>query len=145
MTAYTPEALKRVQVAEDPAQDEAARIWVDRTNGGDVAHVTVNPSLIDEEGREGYVLRAAIHGTLEHLRRYNRTMRAKYGTYEQEQLMFDDAMARAEHDIEQLLHHVKGGGERGDSHPDPEPGTVPEATDGGQPETSGSGPRRRSP
>ncbi|GAA4015559.1 hypothetical protein GCM10022631_29600 [Deinococcus rubellus] len=98
------DALDRVKVAEDPNQDEAASIFVDATSGADIAHVTVNPNLVSTDALAGYQVRGAVASVLEGLRRYNRTMTRKYGTYDAEQLQFDQAISRAEFELEQLVH-----------------------------------------
>ena len=99
-----PAALQRVTVHQDATQDDAARIEVDYTGGGDVAHLTVNPDLVDDTALSGYQVRAAIQAALEPLRRYNRTVTRRYGTYKAEQAEFEDAMTRAADEIEQLVH-----------------------------------------
>lgn len=60
-----PAALQRVTVHQDATQDDAARIEVDYTGGGDVAHLTVNPDLVDDTALSGYQVRAAIQAALE--------------------------------------------------------------------------------
>ena len=99
-----PEALKRVVVTEDPTQDEAAVIFVDATSGADIAHLTINPTLVGADALSGYQIRAAVAAALEPFRRYNRAITGKYGTYSDEQHLFDVAVAQASDELEQLVH-----------------------------------------
>ncbi|GAA5513643.1 hypothetical protein Dcar01_02387 [Deinococcus carri] len=99
-----PESLKRVAVREDPTQEEAARITVDYSGGMDVAHLTLNPDVAPPESVDGYRIRAAVAATLEPLRRYNRAITRRYGTWDNEQALFDDGMAKAAAEVEQLVH-----------------------------------------
>jgi hypothetical protein len=99
------EALKRVIVTTNPEQAEAAQIFVDSTSRADIAHLTINPDLVDAQAQAGYMVKAGIAAVLEAYRRYNRAITRKYGTYADEQHLFDQAMERAEFEIEELVHH----------------------------------------
>lgn len=99
-----PDALQRVRVQEDTSLDAAAQITVDYTGGGDIALLVINPEHAPPEAVEGYRIRAAIAAALELFRRYNRTVTRRYGTYEGEQRLFDEAVAKASAEIEQLVH-----------------------------------------
>lgn len=104
MKQAVPEALKRVTVREDATLDAAAQITVDYTGGGDRATVVINPEHAPAEAVEGYRIRAAIAAALEPLRRYNRAVTRRYGTYEREQRLFDEGFEKAAREIEQLVH-----------------------------------------
>ncbi|MBZ9753003.1 helix-hairpin-helix domain-containing protein [Deinococcus sp. HMF7604] len=99
-----PDALRRVRVTEDATLDQAAQITVDPTGGGDYADLVLNPDLAGPEARHGYEVRAAIAAALEPLRRYNRGIRRRYGTYDVEQTAFEAAMEKASTELEQLVH-----------------------------------------
>ncbi|MGY2892481.1 helix-hairpin-helix domain-containing protein [Deinococcus sp. UYEF24] len=104
MNQTIPQALLRVVVTEDPAQEEAAQIRVDPTSRADIAYLTLNPDLVPEDAREGFKIRAAIEAVLESFRRYNRRMTRRYGTYDHEQALFDEAVAQARQELEELVH-----------------------------------------
>ncbi|WP_394649572.1 helix-hairpin-helix domain-containing protein [uncultured Deinococcus sp.] len=104
MKTPIPAALARVRVSEDPTLDAAAQITVDYTGGGDIAHLVLNPEHAPPEALEGYRTRAAITAALEPLRRYNRAVTRRYGTYEDEQRLFDEGLAKAAAELEQLVH-----------------------------------------
>jgi len=104
MTRTNPDALARVNVAEDATQDEAAKITVDPSDKMDVAHLTLNPNLVPPEAVDGYRIRAGIAASLEGYKRYNRNMTRRYGTFEGEELLFNEAHERATAELEQLIH-----------------------------------------
>lgn len=104
MKKVIPAAMRRVITTQNTAQDAAAQIRVDYTGGGDLAYLTVNPDVAGPEALPGYQVRAAIQAALEPLRRYNRAMTRRHGTYKPEQKLFDDAMAKVAEEIEQLVH-----------------------------------------
>jgi len=104
MNQTIPQALRRVIVTDDAAQEEPAQIRVDPTSRADIAHLTLNPDLVPEDAREGYKIRAAIEAALEPFRRYNRKMTRRYGTYDNEQALFDEAVAQARQELEELVH-----------------------------------------
>lgn len=123
-----PEALKRVTVTEDPAQEELHSIRVDPTSGGDVAYLTVNPGLLPEGGLDALRVKAAVQAALEPFRRYNRRITDQYGTVHRDQKLFEQAEAQAAEEFEQLIQlaprgePLKKGGEKGASKPGAEPG-----------------------
>jgi hypothetical protein len=132
------EALKRVIVNTDPQQQEAAQIFIDATGGGDRAHLTINPDLVDAQAQAGYVVRAGIAATLECFRRYNRAITRKYGTYADEQHLFDVAFEQAQVELEQLVHHGVPTAE-GPAPTEPAPPADPIA-EGGEPVAGGDPP-----
>jgi hypothetical protein len=133
------EAMKRVIVRTDPQQAEAAKIFIDATGGGDRAHLTINPELVDAQAQAGYVVRAGIAATLECFRRYNRAITRKYGTYAEEQHLFDIAFEQAESELEQLVHHgVPTAGGAASTEPAPPAEPSPEA--GGETDAGGDPP-----
>lgn len=99
-----PAAMQRVILKEDRTLEEAAQIRVDYTGGGDLAHLTVNPDIAGPDALPGYQVRAAIQAALEPMRRYNRAMTRRHGTYKPEQKLFDDAMTQIAEELEQLVH-----------------------------------------
>ena len=112
----TARALARVQLTESTKQEAAATIRIDPTGGYDVAHLTINPELVtDEQAREGYRIRAAVAAALAPFERYNRAITRKYGTYEGEQRIFDEARAQALEDVEQLVHLTPTAGQLPDT------------------------------
>ena len=135
------EALKRVTVTTDPQQAEAAKVFIDATGGGDRAHLTINPDLVDAQAQAGYVVKAGIAATLECFRRYNRAITRKYGTYADEQHLFDIAFDQAASELEQLVHHgvptVEGAAP---AEPNPEPGGETDAS-GDPPESPSTEPQ----
>ncbi|UQN10370.1 hypothetical protein [Deinococcus sp. QL22] len=104
MKTPIPEALKRVMVTEDAAQEAAAQIAVDYTGGANLATLTINPDLVPPEALEGYRVRAAIQAALEPLRKYNRAVTRRYGSYDHEQALFKSGIEQAAREIEQLVH-----------------------------------------
>ncbi len=104
MNTPIPDALKRVTIVENAAQDEAAQITVDYTGGANLATLSIHPELVPPEALEGYRIRAGIQAALEPLRKYNRAMTRRYGTYDQEQRLFDEGIEQAAREIEQLVH-----------------------------------------
>jgi hypothetical protein len=104
MKTPVPEALKRVSVVHDAAQEDAAQITVDYTGGANLATLTVNPDLVPPEALEGYRLRAAVQAALEPLRKYNRAITRRYGSYDREQNLFSAGIEQAAQEIEQLIH-----------------------------------------
>jgi len=104
MNQTIPQALRRVIVTDEAAQKEPAQIRVDPTSRADIAYLTLNPDLVPEDAREGYKIRAAIEAALEPFRRYNRKITRNYGTYDNEQSLFDEAVAQARQELEELVH-----------------------------------------
>lgn len=103
MTTRTPAALARVRQTETDDPNVAADITIDYTGGGDYADLTLNPS-VGLEATHGYRIRAGVMAALEPLRRYNRAMTRRYGTYKGEQQQFQDAYAKALAELEELVH-----------------------------------------
>ncbi|MGY2892754.1 hypothetical protein [Deinococcus sp. UYEF24] len=134
------EALKRVTVRTDPEQAEAAQIFIDPTGGGDRAHLTINPDLVDAQAQAGYMVKAGISAVLEAYRRYNRAITRKYGTYADEQHLFDIAVERAEFELEQLVHHGPPSISDDASPAEPAPAGEASSETGGEPDAGGDSP-----
>lgn len=98
------DSLKRVMVQEDSSQDEAAVTHIDRTNGADVAMLTINPDLVDAEGLKGYKIRAGVEASLEGLLRYNRRVKSRHGAYDSDERVFREGYTRAREELEELVH-----------------------------------------
>lgn len=100
--------LKRVIVVEDAAQADAATFFLDKTV--QTMTVTVNPALVDDVAREGYRVRGAIQLALNGLGKYNRAITKKYGTYKDEQKLFEQGHDDALFDLEALIAELRGQG-----------------------------------
>jgi len=98
------EALKRVLTRQDPDQAEPVIVEIDRSGGADVLTIVYDPDQVDEQALEGYKLKAAISSSLEGFGRYHRTVQGHIGTYDADQLLFDQALERASTELEELVH-----------------------------------------
>lgn len=103
MAKKTPldQLLARVELVENPEQEDAATYGVDRLTRR--VSVTVNPSLLDAEGQHKAKLRGLSDLILSGFTAYNRDMQRKYGIFPKEQTVHDKAYDEAQEHLVHLL------------------------------------------